>query len=74
LNSPEESRELKRIVEKDIGCMFDYDSCSQQFLRMLEDDSPDEPSDTIPQEVWTPPVKRSILDHILCRRCIAKVG
>ena len=72
--SPEESRELKRIVEKDIGCIFDYDSCSQQFLKMLEDDSSDEPSDTTPQEVWTPPVKRSILDRILCRRCIAKVG
>ncbi len=65
--SPEESRELKRVVEKDIDCTFDYDSCSQTYLRMLEEDSSDQSSRTVPQEVWMPPVKRSLLDRFLGR-------
>ena len=38
--SPDESRELKVLVEKDIGLSFDYSHCTEIYLDMLDDDSP----------------------------------
>jgi len=64
---PEESRGFKVIVEKDIGCSFDYGSCTQIYLDMLEEDSPIVKKDPIPKGLWIPPVRRSLLDRLLGR-------
>ena len=61
---PEEARGFKIMVEKDIGCKFDYTQCNQIYLEMLDEDSPVQKKDPRPINLWTPPVRRSPLDRI----------
>lgn len=64
---PDETRSFKKIVEEDICCTFDYVSCTQTYLEMLEEDSSIPKKDTIPYDSWSPPVRRTFLDRILGR-------
>ncbi len=66
--SPDESRELKNMVEKDIGIGFDYQLCTRIYLDMLQDDSPIRRREPIRREIWIPPMRRrSFFDRILGR-------
>lgn len=66
--SPDESRELKHLVEEDIGFNFDYSQCNEIYLGMLEDDSPIQRREPSHRDIWTPPLRRrSLLDRLLSR-------
>jgi hypothetical protein len=66
--SPDESREFKNMVEKDIGATFDYIQCTKIYLHMLKDDSPIQRSEPIHTEIRLPPMRRgSLLDRLLGR-------
>ncbi len=65
---PDESRELKDMVENDIGISFDYTQCTEVYLDMLEDDSPVQRNRPALKGIWMPPIrKRSLFDRLLGR-------
>ena len=65
---PNEARELKDLVERDIGCSFDYASCTRIYLDMLEEDSAVQKMNPVPKEDLILSVKRSLVDRLLGRR------